>query len=299
MSVKYLMLNLYDKAFQIWDVIYDFFSRREVIVSIGDLMSFRGSEDGIQILVASRLMDVEAYVVNHDSSFHYQKMMSTCGKTGDFYYDDDKAKTLFENLINSYLKTGYNGQSHFLLDSDYLLRNGTHRAALHLYLKDYTAKAYVLKRKFSDHDKMYEVFKNNLSVDVFKIIMLKLERIREELIERGVSFCAILPRSLMLKDVLGIEKVHEAKSFLLQKEFTKELSTLKLLFSPNMNQPYKLVLFTMEEPNYKVVERYLESDIIIMNGRLSETYISPSCYIGKQVYDSLKPYFAKENVINK
>lgn len=299
MSIKKLILYIYDKAFFVKDAIYDFFTRNEVAVSLGDLMSFRGIEDGLQLLVASRLMDVEAYVLNNDDSFQYQKLMTTCGKSGDFYYDDNKDKKLFVDLINSYLKKGYNGKSHFHLDKDCLLRNGTHRAAMHIYLKDYSARAYVLKRKFLDHDVFYTLLTNSLPRNVFEQIELKLKKIREDLVKNGVTFCAIIQNKITLADIFCGEQIHEEKSYLLKDVFISKCPELRKGFKLKKDCLYKMVLFTLEQPEYKIISGRLESSKIKNMRNPTDCFISPSCYVGKQVYDMIKQYFEEEHVISE
>ena len=297
MDIKKVFLCIYDKAFLLKEKIYDLMTRKEVIISIGDLMSFRGFEDGIQFLVASRLLDVESYINNQDTSFRFQKMMTTCGKTDISFFNDDREQATFRDLIQSYLEKGYNGKSYFLLDKDSWLRNGTHRAALHVYLKDYTAKAYLLKRKMSDFDDGYSFFKNNLQEDVFFKVNKKLEDIRGGLMEDGVSFCAILPYSISLMELL--DDIQESRIMILKKGFANSLPFMSKRFDPLDNQIYKMVLFILKDPDYKVVDGYLESTNIVNKEFPSGVYISRSCYEGKKIYDALKPYFINENGISE
>lgn len=289
MDIKRVILCIYDKAFLLKDKLSLLMTRKEIVLSMGDIMSFRGLEDGIQFLVASRLLDVESYINNQDTSFRFQKMMTLCGKTDAPFFNDDKARTTFRSLINSYMEKGYNGNSHFLLDNDCLLRNGTHRAALHIYLKEYSAKAYVLKRKFPDFDDSYSFFLNNLQKDVFMKIEKELITIREELVRNGVSFCAILPNNILLTGLLG--DIHESRIMLLNKGFANSLFFMSKSFDLLDNQIYKIVLFTLKNPDYRVVDGYLESAKIKSLRWPSGVYVSRSCYEGKKIYDALKPYF--------
>lgn len=297
MGIKKVFLCIYDKAFLLKERIYDLMTRKEIIVSIGELMSYRGFEDGTQFLVASRLLDVESYINNKDTSFRFQKMMTLCGKADVSFFNDESARTIFSGLIKSYLEKGYNGKSHFLLDKDCLLRNGTHRTALHIYLKDYTAKAYVLKRKFSVFDDCYSNFKNNLQKDVFLTVENRLENIRKELIENGVSFCAVLPNIISLTELF--DDIYERRSMLLKKDFANSFHFICNSFDLIDNQIYKLVLFTLKDPDYKVVNGYLESAKIKNQRWPSGVYVSRSCYEGKKIYDALKPYFINDNGVSE
>ena len=224
-------------------------------------------------------------------------MMTLCGKTDISFFNDGRERAAFRDLIQSYMEKGYNGKSHFLLDRDCLLRNGTHRTALHIYLKDYTAKAYVLKRKFSVFDDSYSNFKNNLQKDVFLTVEDRLENIRKELIENGVSFCAVLPNIISLTELF--DDICERRSMLLKKDFANSFHFMCNSFDPIDNQIYKLVLFSLKDPNYKVVNGYLESAKIKNQRWPSGVYISRSCYEGKKIYDALKPYFINENGISE
>ena len=289
MVIKKVLLHIYDKAFLFKDKIYDLLTRNEIVLSIGDVMSLRGFEDGIPFLVASRLIDVELYINNQDCSFQFQKMMTICGKNDISFFNDDRARNNFSSLINSYIEKGYNGKSHFLLDKDCLLRNGTHRAALHIYLKDYTTKAYVLKRKMSDFDDSYSFFKNNLQKDIFFKVNKKLKDIRGGLMEDGVSFCAILPYRISLMELF--EDIQESRIMILKEGFANSLPFMSKRFDPLDNQIYKIVLFILRDPDYKVVNGYLESTKIGNKEFPAGVYVSRSCYEGKKLYDALKPYF--------
>ena len=60
-----------------------------------------------------------------------------------------------------------------------------------------------------------------------------------------------------------------------------------------------MVLFILKDPDYKVVDGYLESTNIVNKEFPSGVYISRSCYEGKKIYDALKPYFINENGISE
>jgi hypothetical protein len=259
---------------------------------LGDVLQNRGEKDGSMLIVASRLLDVEAFVNNQDETFSWQKTTTTCGQGVDFVYDEERWRTLFEDIIKSYQEKGYNGTSHFLLDRNRMLRNGTHRTALHLFYKIYTAKAYAVNRRYPIFDESYERFRHNLQPRAFETLETKLEQIRQQLISDGVSFCALIPEEASLDSILPLISsfIHVKKVLGLGKLPVHLIESLKL----NSAIVYKLVQFTLEGPQYEVVSGLLKSQKIIQSSIPKYNYVSNSCYEGKQIYDALHPYFINE-----
>lgn len=300
MSFKKTLLSIYDRFIYLKRDAYDFFTRKEVVVSVGDIMHSRGFEDGTQLLVASRLLDVEAYILNGDKSFCWQKLMSTCEHEGNGHYDEVKWGTVFENIIKSYQKNGYNGKSHFILDRDRLLRNGTHRSALHLFMGIYTAKAWALNRKYPVFDNSYKRFKKSLPAEAYDAISQKLEEIRGKLISEGVAFCAVLPVEKTLKDYFPDIKydIQEKKTILLRQGVGLSSHKGQPVITQTQSGQYRLVLFTLNDSQYKVVSGHLVSVKIQQQPSFPDVYVSRSCFEGKTVFDLLKPYFLEENVVS-
>ena len=284
MNIKSLLLSNYDRLVCLKRDLYDYFTRKEVLVSVGDLIQDRGILDGTLLIVASRLLDIESYFNRHDETFWWQKKMSDIVD-----YNDEEWRAIFKSIIRSYQEKGYNGKSHFLLDRNRMLKNGTHRIALHLYYKIYTAKVYAVNREYPFFDALYERFRKNLQPGYFIALENKLEQIRQQLISDGVSFCAVIPRDVSLgKLFYSIKSSIHVKWELRLCKLSEEVSdSLKL----NANIEYKLVLFTLDDPQYELIFGLLESQKIKHAGIPEGCYVSRSCYEGKNAYDLLTPYF--------
>lgn len=289
MKIKKILLSKYDRLVYLKRDVYDYLTRKEVKVSLGDLIQDQSVSDGTLLIVASRLMDVEAFVNNHDEKFFWQKKLS-----GIKYYNDEEWVALFKSIIKSYQEKGYNGKSHFLLDRNQMLRNGTHRTALHLFYKIYTAKAYVVKRQYPLFDELYYKFQRDLQPGIFNTLESKLEKIRQQLIDDGVSFCAVIPIVASISDTLSsfCASIHVKKELELC-ALPKELSGSLYL---NNNIEYKLVLFTLDDPQYEEKSGLLDSQKIKYASIPEGCYVSRSCYEGKIIYDRLTPYFSPNNV---
>lgn len=294
--MKKVLLSIYDWLVYRERDFCDFFTRKKIIVSVGDYMHDRGVYDCIHFIIASELLDIEAFVLKNDESFTWQKAIETSYYGGN-NLDDTLRLLNFRNVILSYKQNGYNGKSYFLLDRNKMLRNGTHRTALHLFYKIYTAKAYVVNRQYPDFDELFERYQRDFPSCLFMALDSKLEQIRQQLIADGVSFCAIIPNDTSLGDTLPlIGSSIDVKKELKLNKLSKEIYT-----SLNLNTTfeYKIVLFTLYDPQYEVVTGLLESKKIKNIDIPKHTYISKSCYEGKKIYDALKPYFINENGVSE
>ena len=289
MPFKKQLLLVYEKLACLSSSLYDFFTRRGIVISIGDIMSKRGSMDGIQMVVASRLLDVEAYRNNGDESFKYQNLLSDKNEQ----YDLSVGNRKFKDTIESYLTKGYDGMSRFLLDNDFLLRNGTHRTAMHLHLKIYTAKAFVMNRKYFGFDILYDKYRQNLPSHIFQAIISKLNMIQEQLIADGVSFNAVIPQDMSLFDCVSLykEDIHVKKEICINPPSDYNYCHGDVVLSFDGISRYKLVLFTLDNPQYEIVSGKLESQKMQVLNVQERFFFSRSCYEGKQVFDSLTPYF--------
>lgn len=282
MFLKKCILRCYDKIIYVTRDVYDLFTRKKVEVSIGDLMLNRGTIDIGQFLVASRLLDIEAYCEKGDTSFAHQK---TTTNSPD--YDEEKFNAAFISVIESYKKNGYNGKSLFLLDKDKVLRNGTHRTAMHLYLRIYTAKASVVNRKWPEFDSGYQRLKQTLPVDFFNSVIEKLSEIEKQLVEDGITFNAVLPADQSIFEVLP--SIHKNLHV---------LNEIQLRQVGN-EKKRKLVQFRLDSPQYIVSSGLLLSNKITTALKTDKVdndncEISRSCFEGKRIYDSLTPLFIKE-----
>ncbi len=292
--MKNHLLSLYDKIIHLTRSILDFLNSERLFISIGDLMTIRGEIDGNQFLVASRLLDVEAYRKNGDDSFRYQEELSSISEYDKTYWNES-----FRNTIKSYLNNGYNNKSRLILDKDAILRNGTHRTAMHLNLRIYESKALLVYRKWPFFDMSMKRYGQKLPQGSYFDIMHKLEEIQDQLLSDGVSFCALVSKSEYKKNNLLIDglKINRTIDLMLPDNIVIKLDKKTFYCRKGM---YVLILFTLSQPNYIVSSHKLISNTILNSTIPYCTFVSLSCYEGKHIYDQLTPYFLKEeNVIIK
>ena len=67
--MKKVLLSIYDWLVYRERDFCDFFTRKKIIVSVGDYMHDRGVYDCIHFIIASELLDIEAFVLKNDESF--------------------------------------------------------------------------------------------------------------------------------------------------------------------------------------------------------------------------------------
>ena len=86
---------------------YDKITEKDARLSIGDIMHTRnGSIDNNQFLSISRLLDIEDFVNNGDSSFKRQNTISYAAY-GEKHKRNGRENNGFIKLIESYKKNGY------------------------------------------------------------------------------------------------------------------------------------------------------------------------------------------------
>ena len=131
MNIKQFLLDTNERRVEFLHERRDRRISQLVDISVGDIMMDWGEFDFVQFIIASRLLDIEAYY-SGDNSFKYQRALAEC-----MYpfrqYDAKKLDAQFVKLIKSYEKRGFDVTSPVKIDKAKRLRNGTHRCALNIY----------------------------------------------------------------------------------------------------------------------------------------------------------------------
>lgn len=99
--------------------------------SVGDILLKRDVPNNNQLLLTTRLMDVEAYLSGKNKNFPYQNTISR--KAYGEKHREEEGNKSFAAFIESYLKDGYHSDSYITCDNDMHLMDGNHRMGLHIY----------------------------------------------------------------------------------------------------------------------------------------------------------------------
>lgn len=260
---------------------------------IGDILLRRGVVLNNQLLLTSRLLDVEAFIEQNDVSFPFQNAISY--KIYGKRYDKKQSDDAFKELIESYKKDGYHKDSIITCDSDMELVDGNHRMGLHIYEKIERVNVRRVARKMPypyGSDEFYQKGFDGcvLPSTLIEKIYERYESVQQWLIESGNTFCAIIGTS----NKRGLYPL---------KDFCSLIQPLKIFTGPfkldlngiNMNCS-GVVLFSLYEPNYVYQDGHLMSKRVaevecIMRNRYDSNSIivvSYNCLEGKTLYDKVK-----------
>lgn len=182
--------------------------------SVGDILLLRDVPLQNQILLTSRLMDVEAYLRGNDRSFPYQNTISRKAY-GDKHREEDGNRS-FRALIESYLKDGYHSDSYITCDRDMRLMDGNHRMGLHVYEKIEKINVRRVHRyiPFSYSSDWY--FQVGIPTDFMESVFHRFSEIQTWLLETGNTFCMLVKGNngnerLIQKDMTRLCKVLQVK----------------------------------------------------------------------------------------
>lgn len=168
---------------------YDSLTSVYIQVGIGDLLLPRGGVSYIQMITVGRYLDTMAFCENEDSSFFIKNSIGTSTRHD---FDAPAGDKKFINLIDSYKKNGYDNLSKILVDGDLIVKNGTHRLGLHLFLNIPLINAQIQKRTRHDNTNLDNLIKRGVSTEVLKKLQNGLDRMVEKLAEIGQCFTILI-----------------------------------------------------------------------------------------------------------
>ena len=239
---------------------------------IGDILLCRDMISNNQLLLTSRLMDVEAYIEKSDITFPYQNTISRMAYGSKHREEEGNKK--FEALIDSYKRDGYHTDSFITCDRDMNLLDGNHRMGLHIYEKIVCVNVRLLKRKISFHYGIDWYYSIRLPTDFLNNILRRYKEIQTWLVDNGLTFCAYFSddKSKLISDMYGLCRVMRV---IIVKDY-----------------PGALILFAMSEPKYKVIDGELISlratkinQILEKRKTAGESFIiSKNCLEGHHLY---------------
>lgn len=169
---------------------YDRFFSSRIECSIGDIVLQRGIPSNNQLLLTSRLLDVENYIGSDNQTFPYQNLISykKYGKN----HKEEQGNLHFKELIESYRQYGYDTNSLITCDCDLSLMDGNHRMGLHLFQKIEEVNVRVIKRKAIKEYGGDWYYRMNVPTAIMENLYNKYNEIQQWLITTGNTFCAVL-----------------------------------------------------------------------------------------------------------
>lgn len=240
---------------------------------IGDILLLRDVPSQNQLLLTSRLMDVEDYLSGKDKSFLWQNTISYKAY-GEKHREEDGNRS-FRALIESYLKDGYHKDSFVTCDKKMNLFDGNHRMGLHIHEGIENVNVRRIHRIINFEyggDWYYRVC---LDTTFMNSIYKRFEGIQSWLIESGNTFCVKVKASGVVLNNIESDMTHLCK-------------VLRVF----RTEDGSIIQFAMNEPNYAVVNGKLVSlraqrIASIMNkrwGENAEIVVSDNCMEGKILF---------------
>ena len=258
--------------------IYDWLTATECEISVGDIILKRTGIDHCQFLLSSRKLDVKAFMVNHDKSFHFCIIYKKEHK-------EEEGNLLFSNLIESYIAKGYDSNSLLTVDKDCRLIDGNHRMGINLYMGINRLNVRFLKRKSPFTPNLDTYLKLGLSTSYLEEVCNEFDNIQNWLIETGNTFCCFLSgkyengQDSLLKDLRLITNVLDSK----------------FVRGPEQDCMGVLVQFSLDNPSYCVKNGKLysiraeeiERALNLRKNRIgldADIKVSKSCLEGKEMW---------------
>lgn len=158
--------------------------------SVGDILLLRDVPSHNQLLLTSRLLDVEDYLSRRDEKFPWQNTISYAAY-GERHREADGNRS-FKKLIASYLKDGYHLESYVTCDEEMNLMDGNHRMGLHIYEKIDNVNVRRVHRRIPFEYGGDWYYRVGLSAVFMDRIYMKYNEVQKWLIESGNTFCVYL-----------------------------------------------------------------------------------------------------------
>lgn len=209
--------------------------------SIGDILLQRDVPSNNQLLLTSRLMDVEAYLSGENKCFPFQNTISRKAY-GDKHREADGNKA-FQALIESYLKDGYHSDSYITCDRDMHLLDGNHRMGLHIYEKIEKVNVRRIRRAIPFPYGSDWYYRIGLPTDFMETLYHRFDEIQKWLLFSGNTFA------------IWLKIVKEEDSSIL-KDIGRVCNVLNI---NKLNGGGYFVQFSMPNPQYQVNNNKLES----------------------------------------
>ena len=271
LTTYFAFYGLYKKYRQITDDI----GSNHAVCNIGDVMLKRDVPYENQILVASRMLDIERYYTGENNSFPYQNAIASA-RTGD---ESVVTGESFRQLLDSVKQEGFRENALFICDSEIRLSDGTHRLGVCLYLRKLKMNIKVLHRKIPYRYSGDNYLNMGMNSTDLRDIYDCFDRIQNKLIEEGCTFCCFI----------SVPEVNSCKFKLI--EDLKMMCTV--LKTNHIAGGGIIAQFSMMQPKYIVTNGQLvskraqeiEQILKIRASGEATINVSKNCTEGKQMFD--------------
>ena len=250
--------------------------------SIGDIILQRDYPSSNQLLLTSRLLDVENYISGENLSFPHQNAISY--KAYGAAHKEERGNDHFRSLIESYQNDGYHQDSFVTCDNQLSLMDGNHRMGLHLFLGIDKVKVRIVRRKAKFNNGADWYYKVGLKSVFMEKLFQKYKNIQSFLIDSGNTFCAIIGNLTLSPGMSPLEDLKHLTTPLAIRTINSEIDSRyrggRILQFSLTNPQYiiengNLVSSRIEEIRCILQERYGEGAPII---------ISSNCLEGKALF---------------
>lgn len=254
---------------------YDNVTGKIVECSIADILLLRDIPNSSQLLLTSRLLDVEAYLEKGDESFPYQNTISR-NAYGE-KHNEKGGNLSFKNLIESYKKHGYRNDSYITCDKNVVLMDGNHRMGLQVYEKIERINARIVRREKPNTNSLDGYYTRLFPTCFIESIFNRYYELQSWLLENGMTFCACF------------NEYNQNGANLLQ-----DMKRLCTVLKVEKKEEETIVCFSMLNPQYTVKDGQLYSQRAatierILKKRIGENgvvVVAKNCLEGKLLYDS-------------
>lgn len=285
-----------------WLSLYDLFTCRKTLVSVGDILMNRDEAIFVQFSTLSRILDIQSYVEQGDKRFVVQDTLAKY-KYGERYgkdYNHNLMSKHFSSLIDSFRNNGYNEKSIVELDKEGTLTDGTHRVAMAVYCHQWELNAKIVRRKSKYPHNIDYFYKLGIDTCLIEEIVRQGNVVEEKFIMNGVSLGCLIydvqPSIInsILNDLKALCDVKRLKPFILPKGATTSFEpTIKTTIEGNY------ILFILRNPKYD----YKNKELISTRSKEIETTLNNryegkskilfmnNCRKGKEMFNELQSYF--------
>ena len=160
---------------------------RDVIISPGDFLYIRGGViEFYQIIIGVRILDIENWQNYRDINFYYTNLLSAAyDSNADILNNNSR----FIALLESFERNGYDNNSRLGISRDFIVNDGTHRAALAWCYGFVHIPAHQTPSQSFFGFPIPERVSSKIDYADMRKIIGKLLAVQDELKEKGYTLC--------------------------------------------------------------------------------------------------------------
>lgn len=264
--------KIYSKLYN-W---YDNVTCKIVECSIADILLLRDIPNSSQLLLTSRLLDVEAYLEQGDEKFPYQNTISR--EAYGEKHNEEGGNQSFQALIESYKKNGYRSNSYITCDRNLILMDGNHRMGLQVYEKIERINVKIVRREWPNTNSIDGYYTRLFPTPFLESIFNRYNEIQSWLIENGMTFCACFDEY----NYNGVNLLQDMKRLCTVLKVEKSKGGGTLVCFSMLNPQYKVKNSQLYSQRAATIERILKK----RSGGNGVVVVAKNCLEGKLLYDS-------------